>query len=220
MSVEIKNVSFSFYQGAKKITVLKNLSLSLAKGDVVAVVGRSGSGKSTLLSLMAGLETPSEGSIFIGQKNIVPLSRGELSSFRGKEIGIVFQQFHLVPYLTAAENIALPLEIQNQSDQKRVQELLRHLGLEGQARNLPSQMSGGECQRVAIGRALALKPALILADEPSGSLDQETGEQVMELFFQEIRREKITCLFVTHNLELANRCDRTYILANGGLQLQ
>ncbi len=218
MSLRLQSVSKNYRQGDSEIKVLKGLSAEIQSSEVVAVVGQSGSGKSTLLSLLAGLDRPTSGQILISGKDISQLSEEEMTLFRGKKIGIVFQQFHLFPHLTALENVMLPLEIwQEKNRQERARALLEQMGLSHRLHHMPNQMSGGECQRVAIARALVGKPEILLADEPSGNLDTDTGQKVMSVFFEVARANKVTTILVTHSEVLALKCDRQLVLKNGAL---
>lgn len=215
MSVSLRDVKKSYQQGDSTLAVLKGLDLEVASGSLVAVLGSSGSGKSTLLGLLAGLEEPNDGKILVEGQDLYALPEPERTHFRAKSISLVFQQFHLLPHLSALENIHLPLEILGQENLARAEELLNAVGLASRRDHLPSQLSGGECQRVAIARALITKPKLLLADEPSGNLDNDTAKQVMNLFFETVRKEKITCILVTHNEELAAQCEKSYRLQGG-----
>ncbi len=218
MSLKLDNIKKNYSQGDSEIQVLKGLNAEIKDSEIVAVVGQSGSGKSTLLSLMAGLDRPSDGRIFVGGQEISSLSEEEMTKFRGQKIGIVFQQFHLFPHLTALENVMLPLEIWNESDREmRARNILEQMGLSHRLNHFPTQMSGGECQRVAIARALVVKPQILLADEPSGNLDTATGKKVMDVFFQVVRANQVTTILVTHSEALAERCDRQLTLENGQL---
>ncbi len=219
MKLVLENVSKSFRQGETEVRVLKNLSLVVEQSEVVAILGQSGSGKSTLLSLLSGLESPDQGKIQLGETNLTKLSEAEMTAFRAKHMGIVFQQYHLVAHLNARENVELPLEIRGETVAQRPDEILEHVGLGHRKNHFPSQLSGGECQRVAIARALVVKPQFILADEPSGNLDQATGDKVMSLFFEMVRRQKTTTILVTHNEELAQQCDRIFHLKEGQLEM-
>jgi putative ABC transport system ATP-binding protein len=214
MSLLLKAIRKDYSQGTEKIPVLQGLEAEIQKGEVVAVVGQSGSGKSTLLSLLAGLDQPSSGSIQLNGISLSSFNPDALNRWRGKNIGIVFQQYHLLQHLTALENVSLPLEILGLPTDVS-EKILRDLGLGHRVHHLPRQLSGGECQRVAIARALAPEPSLLLADEPSGNLDQDTGEKVMEAFFQQVRKHRTTTVLVTHNRELARRCDRQLSLEGG-----
>lgn len=216
MSIEIKNLSKSFQQGDEKIHVLHDLNLFLESGELAAVVGQSGSGKSTFLSLVAGLERPDSGSIILDRQEISSMSEQELTHFRASAISIVFQQYHLISHLTAFENILLPLEILKVKEpESRVHQILEEMGLSHRKNHRPKQLSGGECQRVAIARALVVRPKLLLADEPSGNLDIDTGQKVMDVFFKMIKQYRTTTLLVTHSESLARHCPRVLILKGG-----
>lgn len=208
----------SYGQGESRIEVLKGINLEISPGETVALIGKSGSGKSTLLSLLAGLDRPDSGEILVQGQKISDMSEKELTSFRAHNMGIVFQQFHLVSTLTALENVLLPLELLKRSNSlETAKNLLESVGLSHRADHLPSEMSGGECQRVAIARALAIKPAILFADEPSGNLDEETGERVMELLFKMVVETNTTLVLVTHDQDLAKRCSRIIHLEHGSL---
>lgn len=216
MSLKITNLNKAYCQGEETLTILNQLNLQVNTSEVVAVVGASGSGKSTFLSLMAGLDSFDEGDIEINSQSIKNLNRQQMTKFRGENIGFIFQQFHLVPHLTAFENIALPLEIMGQNFTKLdILKALKNVGLDQRASHKPAELSGGECQRLALARGLITKPSLLLADEPSGSLDSETGTKVMNLFFEQVRATRTTTVLVTHDPELAKKCDRVYVLKNG-----
>jgi putative ABC transport system ATP-binding protein len=216
MSLKITNLKKSYRQGNETLTILNHLNLQVNTSEVVAVVGASGSGKSTFLSLTAGLDYFDEGDIEINNQSIKNLSRPQITKFRAENIGFIFQQFHLVPHLTAAENIALPLEILGRPfTDAEIQNALVNVGLGHRSTHKPAELSGGECQRLALARGLITKPSLLLADEPSGNLDSETGVKVMNLFFEQVRATKTTTVLVTHDTELAKRCDRVFILKNG-----
>jgi putative ABC transport system ATP-binding protein len=215
LSLIIENLRKNYKQGALKIEALKGVSAEIKTGELVAILGASGSGKSTLLGLLAGLDNPNEGRILIDGVDLYSLSDVKRTQFRAKNISLVFQQFHLLPHLTALENVSLPLEILGEEEMGRAAALLTAVGLGSRLHHLPTQLSGGECQRVAIARSLITKPKLLLADEPSGSLDNDTANTVMDLFFATIKEKQITSLLVTHNLELAKRCDRILNLKSG-----
>ncbi len=219
MSLTLKSVQKGFMQGETQIQVLKGLDVEIQPGQVVSIVGQSGSGKSTLLSILAGLERADAGEILVDNINLVPLSEKELTLFRAQNIAIVFQQYHLMSHLTAVENVMLALEILKMENPKtRAEEALKELGLGHRLDHFPSQLSGGECQRVAIARALVVKPKILLADEPSGNLDTHTGEKVMDVFFDIVKKHKITTLLVTHSEQLAKRCERILHLEEGHLR--
>lgn len=216
MSLDIVNLKKSFQQGNETLIILNQLNMQVPDSGVVAVVGASGSGKSTFLSLVAGLDYFEEGDIQINGNSLKNLDRKAMTNFRAENIGFIFQQFHLVSHLTAFENIALPLEILGKSfTEATILKALSDVGLDHRAQHKPTELSGGECQRLALARGLITKPRLLLADEPSGNLDSETGAKVMNLFFEQVRATKTTTVLVTHDLELAKRCDRIYILKNG-----
>lgn len=216
--MEIKDLKKSYGQGDARVEVLKGINLKINKGETLALIGKSGSGKSTLLSLMAGLDQSDAGEILINGKNISSMTESELTEFRSSHMGIVFQQFHLVSTLTALENVLLPLELLRTPNAKeRAMSLIESVGLSHRAHHLPSELSGGESQRVAIARALAIRPSILFADEPSGNLDEETGEKVMELLFSMVNETKTTLVLVTHDLELAKKCSRVVHLEHGSL---
>ena len=216
--IHIKDLKKSFGSNDSKIQILKGINLKINEGETVALTGKSGSGKSTLLSLLAGLDRPDAGEIIISGNDIFKISEKKLTQFRSQSIGIVFQQFHLVSTLTAVENVLLPLEINKYSDAlERAQYLIEAVGLSQRSHHLPSELSGGECQRVAIARAMAISPKVLLADEPSGNLDEETGRHVMDLLFKLVADTKSTLVLVTHDLELAKRCQRIVHLEQGSL---
>jgi putative ABC transport system ATP-binding protein len=216
--LEVDGVHKAFASPAGTIEVLRGVNLHVAGGETVAIVGESGSGKSTLLSLLAGLDVPTQGSVRLDGSDLGALTEAELARFRARRLGIVFQQFHLMSGLTALENVSLPLELQGATDaDARAREVLEQVGLAKRAGHLPSRLSGGECQRVAIARALVVEPALLLADEPSGSLDAATGDAVDRLLFELVERRGATLVLVTHSDRLAAACDRCLKLADGTL---
>ena len=216
--MKVKNLRKSYGQGEARFEVLKGLELEIQKGETLALIGKSGSGKSTLLSLLAGLDQADSGDIEISGNNISKMSEKDLTRFRAENMGIVFQQFHLVSTLTALENVLLPLELLKRPNAKETAKaLLESVGLSHRAHHLPSELSGGESQRVAIARALAIRPAILFADEPSGNLDEETGERVMELLFKMVKETNTTLVLVTHDQDLARKCSRTVHLEHGSL---
>jgi len=201
------------------LTVLNGADFSVKAGDTLAVTGQSGSGKSTLIALLAGLDKPDRGRIRINGSDLTAMEEAGLTRFRAAHLGIVFQQFHLLPHLSAEENIRLPLELLGRPcEREEIEALLENVGLTARKTHLPAQLSGGECQRVAIARALAVKPLLLLADEPTGNLDVATGREIVDLLFHLAEQEQMTMLVVTHNQELAERCSRRLQLAQGLLQ--
>jgi putative ABC transport system ATP-binding protein len=213
--IEFINVSKKFEQGSKVINVLDKVNFELKEKGNIALVGRSGSGKSTFLSLLAGLDRPSSGEVRLEGETISNMNEADMTKFRAKNIGIVFQNFHLIPNFTALENILLPLEVLKIKDAKqKALDILNLVGLGERANHFPSQLSGGECQRVAIARASVTNPKIILADEPSGNLDPETGDQVMGTLFETAKKLNQTLILVTHDMELAKKCDAIYELKN------
>jgi len=214
--IELHQVSKVVPSGDAMLTILHPLDLAIASGQVAAITGPSGSGKSTLLGLLAGLDAPSTGRIVIDGAEITAMSEDDLARFRGTRIGFVFQFFHLLPSLTAWENVRVPLEIAGADDPgSRADALLLEVGLGPRRHHYPSQLSGGEQQRVAIARALANDPAILLADEPTGNLDSATGHQVIDLLIEVNRKRKTTVVLVTHDPELAARADSTIALRDG-----
>jgi putative ABC transport system ATP-binding protein len=221
MSLTLNDIRKSFHQGDAEVAVLKGLNVTIEPGQIVSIVGQSGSGKSTLLSILAGLERADRGEILVDKVNLSPMTEQQLTLFRAQNISIVFQQYHLIAHLTALENVALALEILKMENPKqRAEEALRELGLGHRLDHFPSQLSGGECQRVAIARALVVKPRILLADEPSGNLDTHTGDKVMDVFFEVVRKHNITTILVTHSETLARRCQRILRLEEGVLKDQ
>jgi putative ABC transport system ATP-binding protein len=214
--IELRDVSKTVMSGSEPLTILHPLSLQLPRGQFVAVVGPSGSGKSTLLGLIAGLDAPSSGSVLIDNVDITRLDEDALARLRGEKVGFVFQFFHLIPSLTAYENVAVPMEIAGLHDVRtRAETLLEEVGLTGRAHHYPSQLSGGEQQRVALARALANDPPIVLADEPTGNLDSANGRHIMELLRTIHAARGTTIVLVTHDAELAAMADARLILRDG-----
>ena len=214
--IELTNVSRTVQSGAGPLTILHPTSLQIAKGQVVAIAGPSGSGKSTLLGLIAGLDAPTTGSILVDGEPITSRSEERLAKIRGEKVGIVFQFFHLLPSLTAIENILVPMEIAGANDAPaRAARLLSEVGLADRGHHYPSQLSGGEQQRVALARALANNPPVLLADEPTGNLDSVTGRQVIEMLVSAGRKQGRTVVLVTHDAELAALADEVISLRDG-----
>lgn len=215
-AITMREVNLTLGDGAARVHILRGVSLDVGAGEAVGLVGPSGSGKSTLLMTAAGLERPDSGSVAIAGQEITRLSEDDLARFRGRRIGIVFQAFHLIPTMTALENVAIPLELAGDSSAfARAAEELASVGLGGRLSHYPGQLSGGEQQRVALARALAPRPAIIVADEPTGNLDENTGHDIVELLFRLKRERGMTLLLVTHDLDLAERCDRIVRLRDG-----
>jgi len=203
-----------------EVRILDGVDLTVDEGDSVAIVGASGSGKTTLLGLLAGLDLPSAGTITLAGQRLDTLDEEARAALRAREVGFVFQSFHLLPSLTAEENVALPLELAGREggeDRARVREVLQSVGLEPRRRHYPRQLSGGEQQRVALARAFVARPRILFADEPTGNLDQATGAQVGELLFEMNRRNGTTLVLVTHDLALARQCRHVYRLDGGRL---
>jgi putative ABC transport system ATP-binding protein len=214
--ISLREVSKTVVSGSEPLTILHPLSFEIARGQFIAVVGPSGSGKSTLLGLIAGLDAPSSGDVLIDGVNITTLGEDALARLRGEKIGFVFQFFHLIPSLTAFENVAVPMEIAGARDARpRAQRLLEEVGLTGRAHHYPSQLSGGEQQRVALARALANNPPILLADEPTGNLDTANGRHIMELVRDIHRVRGTTIVLVTHDAELAALADSRLIFRDG-----
>jgi putative ABC transport system ATP-binding protein len=218
-AITLENVDLSLGRGAARVHILKTISLDIGRGEAVGLVGPSGSGKSTLLMTMAGLERPDSGRVVVDGTDLSGLDEDALARFRGRRIGIVFQSFHLIPTMTALENVALPLELAEQGDAfARAEAELRAVGLGGRLHHYPAQLSGGEQQRVALARALVPNPAIVVADEPTGNLDETTGESIIELLFALKRDRGSTLVLVTHDLHLAERCDRVVRLRSGHIE--
>jgi len=219
--LRVDRVYKSFATSAGTLEVLCGVDLVAQRGDTVAIVGESGSGKSTLLSLLAGLDAPTRGHVIVEGHDLERLSEAELARFRAGRLSIVFQQFHLMSGFTALENVSLPLELQGVADaEARARTALEQVGLTDRSAHLPARLSGGECQRVAIARALVVEPALLLADEPSGSLDARTGGAVTELLFDLVETRSTTLILVTHNDSLASQCKHAHVLSDGRLVQQ
>jgi putative ABC transport system ATP-binding protein len=218
-AIALENVELSLGRGAARVHILKGISLSIGRGEAVGLVGPSGSGKSTLLMTMAGLERPDSGRVVVDGTDLNRLDEDALARFRGRRIGIVFQSFHLVPTMTAIENVALPLELAGAEDAfARAEAELAAVGLGERLEHYPAQLSGGEQQRVAIARAVAPNPAILVADEPTGNLDESTGESIIDLLFALKRDRGSTLVLVTHDPHLAARCDRTLRLHLGHIE--
>ena len=214
--IELYNVSKIVPSGAEMLTILHALDLRIPDGQFVSVVGPSGSGKSTLLGLIAGLDAPTGGEIIIDGENITAMNEDQLAELRSEKLGFVFQSFHLIPSLTALENVLVPMEIRGLRDaRERAQALLEDVDLVARAHHYPAQLSGGEQQRVAIARAFANDPAILLADEPTGNLDSRNGRHVFEMMVGMNRRRRATLVLVTHDAELAAMADRQIALREG-----
>lgn len=218
MILEISDLHKTFHSAANlaPVDVLQGLNLSMEAGETLAILGQSGSGKSTLLTLLAGLDNPSSGTIRINGQDMQQLNEEQLARFRAQNIGIIFQQFHLMSHLTALENVSLPLDLfKDPQASAKANAALEQVGLGKRRQHFPHQLSGGECQRVAIARAMVVRPAILLADEPTGNLDSNTGEYVSDMIFDLVHEHRMTLLFVTHNETLAKRCQREQRLQDG-----
>src|SRR5881275_2730962 len=214
--IQLREVSKTVTSGTEPLTILHPLTLEIPRGQFVAIVGPSGSGKSTLLGLIAGLDAPTSGRVLIDGIDITRLGEDDLAKLRGEKVGFVFQFFHLIPSLTAYENVAVPMEIAGVADaRQRAASLLEEVGLTGRAHHYPSQLSGGEQQRVALARALANDPPIVLADEPTGNLDSTNGRHIMELLQGVHRSRGSTIVLVTHDAELAAVADAKIVLRDG-----
>ena len=206
------------YKGGVEVNALSNVNFELEKGDLVAIIGDSGSGKSTLLHLLAGVDTPTSGDIFIQDKNITKFNKDEMTIFRRRNIGVVYQFFNLIPNINVRKNILLPLLLDNKKvDDEYLKEILSILGIEGKLDRYPKQLSGGEQQRVAIARSLITRPAIILADEPTGNLDRKNSEEITGLFRLVNKRLNSTIMIITHDEKVANSCDKVYRMVDGRL---
>ena len=195
---------------------LHNVNLDIEKGSVVSVVGASGSGKSTLLNIMGGVDTPSDGTIFVDGKDITKYNDDELSIFRRRKVGFIFQAYHLIPVLTVEENIKMPVLLDHRKpDKEYIDHIIELLGLSERRRHLPNQLSGGQQQRTAIARALANNPTLVLADEPTGALDSKNGQEVMDLLMKSVHDIGQTLVIITHNMDLAREADRIVKIKDG-----
>jgi putative ABC transport system ATP-binding protein len=218
-AVTLSGVNLSLGQGAARVHILKDINLAIGRGEAIGLVGPSGSGKSTLLMVLAGLERTDTGSIVVAGEDLTKLNEDALARFRGRNVGIVFQSFHLIPTMTALENVAVPLELAGVPDaHERAAKELAGVGLKERLSHYPAQLSGGEQQRVALARALAPNPAILVADEPTGNLDDKTGSQVVELLFKGHVERGMTLILVTHDPSLARRCARVVRLRSGRIE--
>ncbi len=214
--ITLQNVTKTVRSGTEDLTILDDVSLEVADGQFVSITGASGSGKSTMLGLIAGLDAPSSGEIFIDNESITAMSEDDLAETRSKKIGFIFQSFHLIPSLTAFENILIPMEILGLKDAKeRAEKLLADVELTDRGHHYPSELSGGEQQRVAIARAFANRPKILLADEPTGNLDSKNGNNIFDLMTDLHDRNAVTLILVTHDQQIANRAERQIILKDG-----
>ena len=218
-AISLSQVNLSLGRGAARVHILKDIDLTIARGEAIGLVGPSGSGKSTLLMVMAGLERSDTGSIVVAGEELTKLDEDALARFRGRNVGIVFQSFHLIPTMTAIENVAVPLELAGIADAfERARRELEGVGLGERLSHYPAQLSGGEQQRVALARALAPGPSILVADEPTGNLDESTGRQVIDLLFKGHVERGTTLILVTHDQTLAARCSRVVRLRSGRIE--
>jgi putative ABC transport system ATP-binding protein len=218
-AISLSGVNLSLGRDAARVHILKDIDLHIGRGEAIGLVGPSGSGKTTLLMVLAGLERADTGSITVAGSDLRKLNEDELARFRGRNVGIVFQSFHLIPTMTALENVAVPLELAGEADARdRARVELAMVGLAERLHHYPAQLSGGEQQRVALARALAPNPAILVADEPTGNLDEATGKQVIELLFAGHVERGTTLILVTHDNALAQRCDRIVRLRSGRIE--
>lgn len=218
MLLEAKDIAKTVTAPGGPLTILQPLSLQIAVGQTVAIIGPSGSGKTTLLGLLAGLDLPSRGQVLLEGTDLTALDEDQRAALRNRRVGFVFQSFHLLPALTAKENVMLPLELSGDSNaDQRANQILSRVGLADRVDHYPNQLSGGEKQRVAIARAFVTEPAVLFADEPTGNLDSATGLQISDLLFELNQQQQTTLVLVTHDERLAKRCDRTLRLHEGML---
>lgn len=211
-----ENLTKKYGKGESEVIAVDNVSFSVEKGEFLAIVGSSGSGKSTLLHLLGGVDRPTSGKVYVDGKDIYSLNDDNLAIFRRRQVGIIYQFYNLIPILNVEENITLPCDLDgNKVDEKRLNELLKSLGLENRRKHLPNELSGGQQQRVSIGRAMINNPAIILADEPTGNLDSKSSEEIVELLKLTNKKYKQTIIMITHNLEIANEADRVLTIEDG-----
>ena len=215
--IRAERLTKEYLSGGRPLTVLKDITFEIAAGDLVAIIGPSGSGKTTLLGLLAGLDRPSSGRGIVDGEDLTRLTEDALARFRGARVGFVFQSFHLIPTLTAAENVQVPLELRGEEAGSRADELLARVGLAGREHHYPAQLSGGEQQRVALARAFSNRPRILFADEPTGNLDTATGAKIVDILLELNRELGTTTVLVTHEVELARKTRRVLRLADGVL---
>jgi putative ABC transport system ATP-binding protein len=215
--IQVRSLTKSIDTGTHRVDILRGIDLEIPKGQFAAIMGPSGSGKSTLLGLLAGLDSPTSGQVLLDGQDITALSEDEMALVRGRKIGFVFQSYHLIPTLTAEENVLLPMELagRDSGGRERARELLGRVGLEGRFDHYPVQLSGGEQQRVALARAFALRPPILLADEPTGNLDSANGQIVLDLLLEMNREHGATLVLVTHEQSLAESAGRRIVLRDG-----
>ncbi|CEQ11374.1 MAG: ABC transporter ATP-binding protein [Paraclostridium sordellii] len=214
--LRVENLTKSYGKGETKVDALKNINLSINKGEFVAIVGPSGSGKSTLLHLIGGVDRPTSGKVFINDVDIYSLKEKDLSIFRRRNVGLIYQFYNLIPVLSAKENILLPAELDNRKiDKKYLDDLLKTLGLKERENHLPNELSGGQQQRTSIGRALINRPSIVLADEPTGNLDSKNSKEVLELLKLSVKKYNQTLIMITHDTNIALQADRVITIEDG-----
>lgn len=214
--LKVENLDKSYGKGEAKVDALKNINLSINKGEFVAIVGPSGSGKSTLLHLIGGVDKPTSGKVYINNVDIYSLKEKDLSIFRRRNVGLIYQFYNLIPVLSAKENILLPAELDNRKiDKEYLDDLLKTLGLKERENHLPNELSGGQQQRTSIGRALINRPAVILADEPTGNLDSKNSKEVLELLKLSVKKYNQTLIMITHDSNIALQADRVITIEDG-----
>lgn len=214
--VTMEHVTKVYGEGDSRVWGLHDVSLTIQQGEIVSVVGASGSGKSTLLHVMGGVDSPTGGRVVVDGKDITKLTDEQMAIFRRRKVGFIFQAYHLIPVLTVEENISMPILLDHRKpDKEYVEEILELLGLQDRRKHLPNQLSGGQLQRTAIARALANRPSLILADEPTGALDSKNGNEVMALLQNSVKKLNQTLVLITHNIDLAREADRIIKIADG-----
>lgn len=217
--LKIENLSKTYGKNEAKVDALKNIDLSINKGEFVAIVGPSGSGKSTLLHLIGGVDKPSEGKVYINDVDIYNLKEKDLSIFRRRNVGLIYQFYNLIPVLSVKENILLPLELDNRKvDKEYLDDLLKTLGLKERENHLPNELSGGQQQRTSIGRALVNRPTIVLADEPTGNLDSKNSKEVIELLKLSVKKYKQTLVMITHDPNIALQADRVITIEDGKIK--
>ena len=214
--LRVENLSKSYGKGEAKVDALKNINLSIKKGEFIAIVGPSGSGKSTLLHLLGGVDKPTSGNVFINDINIYDLKEKDLAIFRRRNVGLIYQFYNLIPVLTVKENILLPAELDNRKiDKEYLEDLLKTLDLKERENHLPSELSGGQQQRTSIGRALINRPSIVLADEPTGNLDSKKSKEIVELLKVSVKKYNQTLIMITHDTNIALQADRVITIEDG-----
>ena len=217
--LRVENLSKSYGKGEAKVDALKNINLSIKKGEFIAIVGPSGSGKSTLLHLLGGVDKPTSGNVFINDINIYDLKEKDLAIFRRRNVGLIYQFYNLIPVLSVKENILLPAELDNRKiDKDYLDDLLKTLGLKERANHLPNELSGGQQQRTSIGRALINRPSIVLVDEPTGNLDSKNSKEVLELLKLSVRKYNQTLIMITHDPSIALQADRVITIEDGTIK--